>query len=216
MEALRVGPIQLVYAGKHGYPEPGPEDFGIAHTVGYLFSWLYLCGFMVVYVPLFSWWVPDTTADPEKPSTLAKVSKVLKDFNMILLPFTIGLCLVQHFYYTVSAFIYVDSRKVGSKKFPANTRKNWLVRFLFLVGIAISTSTGYGIFHILATMDLAHVKPIEYAVVVIPFQINFGVFLGTIMQFRMEKRLAQKEAFKLVVAKFEPATVDEKQALLDV
>lgn len=29
MEALRVGPIQLVYAGKHGYPEAGPEDFGV-------------------------------------------------------------------------------------------------------------------------------------------------------------------------------------------
>jgi hypothetical protein len=29
MEALRVGPIQLVYAGKQGYPEPGPEDFGV-------------------------------------------------------------------------------------------------------------------------------------------------------------------------------------------
>jgi len=29
MEALRVGPLQLVYAGKHGYPEPGPEDFGV-------------------------------------------------------------------------------------------------------------------------------------------------------------------------------------------
>lgn len=37
MEALRVGPIQLVYAGKQGYPEPGPEDFGVcsymAHSI---------------------------------------------------------------------------------------------------------------------------------------------------------------------------------------
>lgn len=135
---------------------------------------------------------------------------------MLLLPFTIGLCLVQHLYYTVCAFIYVDSRQVGSRKFPANTRKNWLVRFLFLVGIAISTSSGYGAFQILARMDLAHVKPIEYAVVVIPFQINFGVFLGTIMQFRMEKRIARKQAIKLEAAKNEQATVDEKQALLDV
>ncbi|KEF59541.1 uncharacterized protein A1O9_04385, partial [Exophiala aquamarina CBS 119918] len=193
MEALRVGPIQLVYAGKQGYPEPGPEDFGIAYTVGYLFSWLYLCAFMIVYVPLFSWWVPNSSSDSEKPSILAKVAQVLKDFNMLLLPFTIGLCLVQHLYYTACAFIYVDSRQVGSRKFPANTRKNWLVRFLFLVGIAISTSTGYGAFQILSRMDLAHVKPIEYAVVVIPFQINFGVFLGTIMQFRMERRRARKQ-----------------------
>jgi hypothetical protein len=135
---------------------------------------------------------------------------------MILLPFCVGVSLVEHFYYTVCAFIYVDSRKIGSKTLPANTRKNWMVRLFFLIGIAISTSTGYGAFQILATMDLAHVKPIEYAVVVIPFQVNFGVFLGTIMQFRMEKRIARKEAMKLVAVKYEEATVDEKQALLDV
>lgn len=29
MEALRVGPVELVYAGKRGYPESGPEDFGV-------------------------------------------------------------------------------------------------------------------------------------------------------------------------------------------
>ena len=29
MEALRVGPVELVYAGKRGYPEAGPEDFGV-------------------------------------------------------------------------------------------------------------------------------------------------------------------------------------------
>lgn len=135
---------------------------------------------------------------------------------MVLLPFCIGLCVVEHFYYTVCAFIYVDSRKVGSKKLPSNTRKNWLVRLMFLVGIAISTSTGYGIFQILGSMDLAHVKPVEYAVVVIPFQVNFGVFLGTIMQFRMERRLARKQALKFDAAKNEQATIDEKQSLLDV
>ena len=101
-------------------------------------------------------------------------------------------------------------------EFPANTRKNWLVRFFFLLGIAISTSTGYGAFQILAQMDLAHVKPLEYALIVIPFQINFGVFLGTIMQFRMEKRNARKQAIMLEATRYEQAAADEKQALLDV
>lgn len=29
MEALRHGPLQLAYTGKRGFPEPGPEDFGV-------------------------------------------------------------------------------------------------------------------------------------------------------------------------------------------
>jgi hypothetical protein len=29
IEALRVGPIQIVYAGKHGYPAPAEDDFGV-------------------------------------------------------------------------------------------------------------------------------------------------------------------------------------------
>lgn len=33
MEAIRVGPIQLVYAGKHGFPEAGPDDFGVRFSV---------------------------------------------------------------------------------------------------------------------------------------------------------------------------------------
>jgi hypothetical protein len=135
---------------------------------------------------------------------------------MFLLPFAAGVCLVHHIYLTICTFIYVDNRKVGSKKFPANTRKNWIVRALFLLGIAISTSTGYGAFQILAATDLAHVKPIEYAIIVVPFQINFGIFLGTIMQFKMEKRMARKQAIQLESAKTEQAVLSEKQALLDV
>jgi len=127
-----------------------------------------------------------------------------------------ALCLGKYIYYTACAFIYVDARQAGSMEFPANTRKNWLVRFFFLLGIAISTSTGYGAFQILAQMDLAHVKPLEYALIVIPFQINFGVFLGTIMQFRMEKRNARKQAIMLEATRYEQAAADEKQALLDV
>ena len=29
MEAIRVGPVQLVFAGKQGYPAPGEDDFGV-------------------------------------------------------------------------------------------------------------------------------------------------------------------------------------------
>lgn len=217
MEALRVGPVQLVYAGREGYPAAGEDDFGIAYTVGYILSWLYVCAFMIVWVPLFSWWVPNTRSDPENPSTLEKVAQVLKKVNMLLLPLSIGLCLVQHAYYLVQTFIYVDSRAVNSKKFPKNTRKNWAVRMFFLLGIAISTSTGFGAFKILDDMELAHVKMIEYAIIVVPFQINFGVFLGTIMQFRMEKRIARKQTMKMEGAKREETVAsDEKVALLEV
>lgn len=135
---------------------------------------------------------------------------------MILLPFTVGISLIGHLYFTIHSFIYVDSRTAGSSKFPKNTRKNWAVRFFMLLGIALSTSFGYGAFQILAQLDLAHVKKIEYAVIVVPFQINFGVFLGTLMQFRMEKRLAGREAQDIQNAKAEDARVDEKAALIQV
>lgn len=29
MEAMRVGPVQIVFAGKDGYPAKGPEDYGV-------------------------------------------------------------------------------------------------------------------------------------------------------------------------------------------
>jgi hypothetical protein len=33
MEAIRVGPIQLVYEGKHGYPAAGEDDFGVCFVL---------------------------------------------------------------------------------------------------------------------------------------------------------------------------------------
>ena len=54
MEALRVGPAQLVFAGKEGYDAPGPNDFGIAYWVGFMLSYVYMCIFMVIFVPFFS------------------------------------------------------------------------------------------------------------------------------------------------------------------
>lgn len=54
MEALRVGPVQIVLAGKEGYPARGEEDFGISYWMAYFLSWIYMCVFMVVWMPLFS------------------------------------------------------------------------------------------------------------------------------------------------------------------
>ncbi|KAK5197026.1 hypothetical protein LTR99_000619 [Exophiala xenobiotica] len=215
MEAIRVGPIQLVYEGKHGYPAAGEDDFGIAHAVGYFVSWLYLCAFTVVFVPFFSWWLPEMgSGDPEKPSTADKAVKVLTQLNLVLLPMSIGIGLLTYAYHAICAFIYVDSRPKDSKRLPKNTRKNWLIRLSMLLGIAMSTAGGYGAFNILAAWDLAHVKPIEYAIIVVPVQINLGMLFGTIAQFKMEKRLARKEAIKLASVKHEAASTDEKAGLL--
>ncbi|KIX02688.1 uncharacterized protein Z518_08630 [Rhinocladiella mackenziei CBS 650.93] len=216
MEAMRVGPVEIVYAGRHGYPAPAQEDFGIAYTVGYVLSWLYVCAFMIVFVPLFSWWIPNTSSDSKTSSIAEKLLEILKKINMVLLPVSIAVSLLWHICYTVQTFIYVESRPVGSHAWPKHTRRNWLVRFFMLLGIAISISCGYGALQILANLDLAHVKPLEYAVIVIPAQVNFGVFLGSIMQFKMEKRIARKETMKLQNAKADGVAADEKAALLAV
>ena len=36
MESMRVGPIQLVYAGTHGYPEKAEDDFGVCEQEPYV------------------------------------------------------------------------------------------------------------------------------------------------------------------------------------
>ncbi len=33
IEAIRVGPIPIVYAGKHGYPAPAETDFGVCSAL---------------------------------------------------------------------------------------------------------------------------------------------------------------------------------------
>ena len=54
MEGLRHGPVQMVFAGKEGYDAPGAEDFGIAYWSAYMLSYVYVCVFMIFFVPLFS------------------------------------------------------------------------------------------------------------------------------------------------------------------
>jgi len=216
MEAVRVGPLKLVYAGREGFPAPGEDDFGIAYTVGYILSWLYVCVFMVLFLPLLTWILPRTTSDEDHPSLLAKFNEVLTRMNLILLPVAIGISLVSYVYYLVQTLIYVDARPVGSRKFPKNSRKNWVARSFMLSHIALSLLFGRYAFAILAKMDLAHVKPIEYAIIVVPFQINIGVLLGSFAQHKMEKSIARKEALKLQNARAElEGAVDEKAALLE-
>lgn len=40
MEALRVGPMQIVYAGRQGFPEPGPLDHGVSVCKNLSWYWL--------------------------------------------------------------------------------------------------------------------------------------------------------------------------------
>ncbi|EXJ88218.1 hypothetical protein A1O1_05148 [Capronia coronata CBS 617.96] len=223
IEAIRVGPVQIVYAGRQGYPAPGPEDYGIAYSVGYFVSWLYVCLFMIIFVPLFSWWVPATSSDSENPGRAETFVVILQKINMVLLPASIGISLATYAYYTIQTLIYVDRRTIGSRKLPKNTRENWMVRLFLLLGILISTSFGYGAFQILADMDLAHVKTLEYAIIVVPVQINLGILFGTLVQFKMEKRMIKKQMAKGpqsvsadVKVDTETAAIDEKAALLDV
>lgn len=156
---------------------------------------------------MFAWWVADSTPDdPKNPSTTMRVAEYLKKFNMITLPFCAAVSGLFYLRYLVEVFIYVDSQVVGSRKVPKNNKQNWITRLLLLCGIAISLTTGYGAFWIWEAMDLAHVKLYEYAVIVVPVQINLGIMIGSKMQMRMEKRIAMKEAVK--------KNNDEEQALL--
>ena len=96
---------------------------------------------------------------------------------------------------------------------PKNTKKNWLTRLMLLMGIAFSMTFGYYAFGILEQMQLAKVKDLEYYVIVLPIQANFGVRIGTAFQYKMEKRIARKEALK--TAKLEEGSGDEKTALIE-
>jgi hypothetical protein len=135
---------------------------------------------------------------------------------MVLLPLAIGLHLMGYVYYVLHTFVYVENRNVGSRKFPKNTRKNWAVRAFMLAGVAITTSLGYGAFQILDNVDLAHVKQLEYAIIVVPVQINLGILLGTAMQFRMEMRMARKQQLAWQAAQAAEGAVAEKAALVEV
>jgi hypothetical protein len=139
---------------------------------------------------------------------MMRISEFLKKFNLITLPLYAAISGLVYLRYLVEVFIYVDSRVVGSRKLPKNNKKNWMARLLLLCGVAISLSAGYGAFQIWESIDLAHVKAYEYAVIVVPMQINLGIMIGSKMQMKMEKRIAMKQAVK--------KDSEEEQALLAI
>lgn len=143
-------------------------------------------------------------------STLSVLDKV----NNVLLPSVIGLSLFQHAYYVACTFIYVDARPVeaGVKaKNSLNSKKCWMVRLLLLGGVAWSMISGKAMFTVLESYDLAHVKCLEYMVIVLPIQMNIGILIGSALQFKFEQRAARKAARKDIEA---DASIDEKQSLL--
>jgi len=145
-----------------------------------------------------------------------KVLIYLQKINMILLPTVVGLSLLQHAYHTISAFIYVGARPVDTtikNKQSLNTRQNWAARALLFSGVCTSMAIGKASFMILEGFDLAHVKPLEYAVIVLPIQVNFGILLGSAVQFKAEQRRNRKMAARKAVDA-EAGSVDEKQGLL--
>ena len=77
-------------------------------------------------------------------------------------------------------------------------------------------STGYGAFQVWELYELAKVKPYEYAMIVVPVQINLGICLGTKIQKRVYKRQAMKMAAREqhVEEVGSQAAVDEKTALM--
>jgi len=215
------------------------DHIQIAYSVGYFIAWLYMCFFAVVYVPLFSvmlpallpsdlaatanttqWWVPKLSSGDSTPSSgpskVDKVINLLQKLNMILLPACVGLSLIQHMYHTISVFVYVDARPVGPRiesTQSLNSRRNWATRALLFSGVCTSMAIGKVSFVILEQLDLAHVKPLEYMIIVLPIQVNMGILLGSLVQFKAEQRRIKKMAAQKAVDA-EAAIVDEKQSLL--
>ncbi|RMD39965.1 hypothetical protein DV735_g5183, partial [Chaetothyriales sp. CBS 134920] len=217
LEAIRVGPVQLVFAGKLGYPPPSDDDHGIAYTMGYIISWLYMCLFSVLFVPLFSWWLPTPAPGSHSEKSMHAVSCTLKKLNLIVLPLIVDICLVQYIFYTIHTFVYIDSRPKGSWKLPKNSKKNWFNRLLLVAGVAFSTAFGFYAIAVLGQMGLATVKPAEYFAIALPVQVNIGVLIGSAFQYKIEKRMQRKEALKAATpaSSLEEGYLDEKTPLLD-
>ena len=160
---------------------------------------------MIVFIPLFSWWIPESnpkdTTNPDgtrKHSKVECVAKFLRKINMVILPISIGVCLASYFVSLTQVFVYVDARPVDSKRVPKNSKKNWIARLLLVLGVAISFGLVTGVaLPVLAHVDLARVKQMEYYVILIPIQINLGVLMGTRFQGRMERRIKAKQNAKI-------------------
>lgn len=186
-----------------------------------------MCLFAMFYVPFFSGWVHKRyppSNDPyasyasyasSNPTKGGTVVAFLQKLSMVLLPACVGLCTIQHLYYVISAFIYVDAKPLDpsvKNRRSLNSRRNWVVRLLLLGGIMTMMTVGKGVFMILEELDLARVKPLEYLIIVMPIQVNLGILLGSAVQFKTEQRRNRKMATRKA-ADAEAATIDEKQRL---
>ncbi|RMZ84917.1 hypothetical protein DV738_g23, partial [Chaetothyriales sp. CBS 135597] len=191
MEAIRVGPVQMVFAGKQGYAPPTDDDHG--------------------------WWLPTPAPGSHSEKSLHSVSCGLKKFNLMVLPLIIDLYLVQYIYYVIHTFIYIDSRPRGSWELPKNSKKNWFNRLLLVAGVAFSTAFGFYALAVLEEMGLATVKATEYFAIALPVQVNIGVLIGSAFQYKIEKRTQRKEALRAAApaSSLEEGHLDEKAALLD-
>lgn len=145
---------------------------------------------------------------------MAKAMEYLKAFDLFILPLGIVLSLLIHAYYTIHTLVHLDSSG-PLFRMPSNNRKSHAARLLLIAGIGISLVTGYYAFAVLESSGLARVKDLEYMVIVVPVQINIGMVLGTVMQWKMEKRILKKQARKEEAMKMEEGTNDEKTALMD-
>ena len=170
-----------------------------------------------------SWWLPQLMSssngtqpsDDGRSSKLENFGSTLQKINNILIPLCIGIALVEHIYYTISAFYHVDGRPVDPEVKSSqslNTCRHWMMRLLLFGGVCSSIMIGQGLLNILKEFDLANVKPIEYWVVVLPVQINFGILLGSVAQYRVERRCVAKHAAH---RSSDAEAGDEKRNLLD-
>ena len=154
-------------------------------------SWIYLGVFFIIYVPLFSWWVPVPDAPCESGPFSSLLSNLFVRFNQVWA----GVLGIAYLIHLVETFIYVGDRGNGVRSVwnkPRSSRSVWKARGALLGGITLAMVLGYGALQILEMMELARVKPLEYCLCIIPIQINIGIMISTKWQKKMEKRAARK------------------------
>jgi len=201
-ECMTHSPMQLAYSGRHGFPGPSEDDFGISYTVAGIISYIYVSIFMVIFVPFFSWWVCSKSSEEHDkpkgsgPSVMEGISNWLGKVNMVLLPLAAAFSATLYIFVLIEAFLYPDVERTRLFQAPRNTKGAWKMRGLLLTSIAITSGLGYGAMSVLKEVDLAHVKPYEYALILVPIQINLGFLLATKIQKRIERRLRARTAFK--------------------
>lgn len=200
----------------------------ITYTTAYILSYLYICVFMIIYVPFFSWIprlfpsspksAPTDPNTPTPPTKLEILARWIQAFNMIWLPFCTAISAVFYIIVLFETLVYVDERRTRFFQLPKNTKQAWKSRALMALGIAMFVGLGYGAFSVLETMELVRVKTFEYAAIVVPVQINMGLMFATRVQRKMEKRAVMKAARREQHVEEQglltDVVVDEKMALM--